>query len=91
MPRTSPESVRDDLGRRVSELRRGHALTQEQFAERLGVSTNYVARIEGGYENLTLDSLTRLANELMVPVEQLFVPPADRTARRGRPAKHVKR
>jgi transcriptional regulator with XRE-family HTH domain len=85
MSRTSPEQVRKDLGRRVSEIRRAKGLTQAQLAETSNVSTPYLARVEAGRENLTLDSVTRLANLLEVPVLHLFLPPADRSVRKGRP------
>ena len=85
MRRTSSEQVRKDLGRRVSELRRAKTLTQAQLAETMGVSTNYLARVEGGRENLTIDSLAKLADVLAIPVLHLFLPPADTTVRVGRP------
>lgn len=85
MRHISSEQVRKDLGRRVSELRRAKTLTQAQLAELMGVSTNYLARVEGGRENLTIDSLSKLADVLGVPVLHLFLPPADTTVRVGRP------
>lgn len=85
MPRSSPERVRKDLGRRLAEIRRARGQTQEQLAELAGINTNYLARVEAGRENLTLDSVTKLANLLEVPVLHLFLPPADRSVRKGRP------
>ena len=74
-----------DLGRKVAELRIARGLTQERFAERLGVSLKYVQRIEAGSENLTVESLHRLATKLRVTVIALFEPPLVREVRRGRP------
>lgn len=74
-----------DLGRKVAELRVARGLTQERFAERLGVSLKYVQRIEAGSENLTVDSLHRLATKLRVTVITLFEPPLVREVHRGRP------
>lgn len=85
MPRTSPEQVRKDLGRRVAETRRARSLTQAQLAEIAGVTPQYLARVEAGGENLTLDSVTKLANLLEVAVVDLFMPPISREVRRGRP------
>ena len=39
-------------------------LTQSQLAARLGMSQPAVARIEGGAQNLTVDSLARIAQAL---------------------------
>jgi transcriptional regulator with XRE-family HTH domain len=74
-----------DVGRRVSELRREHGLTQEQFAARAELSWKYLQQVEAGRENLTLRSLVRLANLLGVTLAELVQPPRDRTVRTGRP------
>jgi transcriptional regulator with XRE-family HTH domain len=78
-----------DLGRRIAELRASRDLTQEEFSERLRVSLKYIQRIEAGSENLTVDSLYRLAMKLRVPVIALFEPPSTRQVRRGRPPKRT--
>ena len=76
-----------DIGRRIAEVRASRNLTQDQFSERLRVSLKYLQRVEAGYENLTVESLYRLAIKLRVPVVALFEPPARREVRRGRPPK----
>jgi transcriptional regulator with XRE-family HTH domain len=76
----------DRIGRRVAELRAERGWTQAAFAERMGIATKYLQRIEAGDENLTVSSLLRLAEALAVELEELFVPPT--TLRRpGRPQK----
>ena len=56
------------------------------MAEALDVNLPYLQRIEGGRENLTVRSLTRLAHVLGIRVGALFDPPADREQRGpGRP------
>jgi transcriptional regulator with XRE-family HTH domain len=87
MRRASPDQVKKDLGRRVAELRRSLGLTQAALAERADLSTPYVARIEAGVENLTLESVTGIANLLEVQVLHLFLPPTTPKAKRGRPTK----
>ena len=59
-------------------------LTQDEFAEKLGVSLKYLQRIERG-ENLTIRSLVKLTNGLGVSVLELFVPPRSMQRLRGRP------
>lgn len=85
MRRLDPERATADVGRRVAELRRAGGLTQERFAERLGIAANALQRIELGMQNLTIRSLVRLANGLGVPLSSLFEPPASRAVRPGRP------
>jgi transcriptional regulator with XRE-family HTH domain len=58
------------------------------MAEKLDVLVGYVARIEGGRQNLTIESLVRMALILRVDVSELFSAPATRGRRRpGRPKK----
>jgi len=77
-----------DLGRRIAELRTGARLTQDQFSEILDVTVQYLQRIEGGRENLTVASLVRLANHFHIHAADLFAAPASRAAPPGRPRKH---
>jgi transcriptional regulator with XRE-family HTH domain len=80
-----PDAVIRDVGRRVAELRVGLGLTQDKFAESLGVSGVYVRRVEIGQENLTLRSLTRFATVLGVRTVDLLAAPSSREVRVGRP------
>lgn len=54
------------LGARVREIRLAAGLTQEGQAEKLGVTPRYLAGIERGERNLTLDSVDALASQLGV-------------------------
>ena len=74
-----------DIGRRIAEIRRERGWTQEQGAERLGLQTNNLQRIELGMQNLTVRSLVRLANGLGVGLASLCEAPASRVVRPGRP------
>ena len=80
-------TVLRSVGRRIAELRRARGLTQEQLAEQAGVTVGYVRQIEGGTENLTLESLVKLANLLEVGLDEVMVAPTSMKARRGRPPK----
>lgn len=54
------------LGRNLQTVRRARGLSQEQFAEHLGVHRTYMGGLERGERNLTLASLERLAAALEV-------------------------
>ena len=73
--RQDPERLVRDVACRISELRRGSGLTQERLAEAMGSSVQYVSRVEAG-ENLTLHTLTKIANVLKVRVIELLFPPS---------------
>lgn len=65
--------LRSVLGAQLRELRRSRGLTQEGLAEELGVTPRYLAGIERGERNLTLDSVDALAEQLQVPAITLLV------------------
>lgn len=59
-----PRPLKSVLGERVRGIRRERHLTQERLAEQLGVTPRYLAGIERGERNLTLDSVDALAAQL---------------------------
>lgn len=64
-----PENTFGELIRRH---RKNIGFTQEQLAERVGVSQNYIAKIETGYaKSLSPKTLTKLAIALDIPNETL--------------------
>ncbi|GEB21960.1 helix-turn-helix domain-containing protein [Brevibacterium aurantiacum] len=60
------ESLKHRLGRNLRALRVSRGLTQEKLAEYLDVTPRYLAGIERGERNLTLDSIDALADALRV-------------------------
>ena len=84
--RLAAESVLLNLGRRISELRAGRGLTQQEVAEQLGITTRYVQTVESGRVNLSVRALVDWANLLHAPLAALLEPPKSRAPRRpGRP------
>jgi len=74
------------LGLRVIEERQKIDTTQEELAERLGLSRRQMNRVEAGDANISLSTLVELAAALRVEIAELFTLPAKSTARRtGRP------
>jgi len=62
------------LGATLRRLRRRRGATQDQIAERAGLSLKSVGEIERGEGNPGLDSLVKLADALEVEVAALFTP-----------------
>ena len=60
------EPLKHRVGRNVRDLRSARGLTQERLAENLGCTPRYLAGIERGERNLTLDTLDALADRLGV-------------------------
>lgn len=60
--------MNERLGARIKTLRCAGNYTQEQIAEKIGVSRQKYARIESGVNSITLDILSEIAEVLGVTV-----------------------
>ena len=59
-------------GARIRESRERLDLTQEELAERSGLTVNYIARVERGESFPRLDSLITIINSLGVTADAIF-------------------
>lgn len=67
------DDLQQVLGRNVRALRERAGLSQEAFGDRVGLHRTYVGGVERGERNLTLQTVTRLGDELgVVPVTLLI-------------------
>ena len=60
------------MATKIKALRERRRLTQEQLAERAGVSRTYLARLETARQDPTLSTLEKLAKALGVKVGRLL-------------------
>jgi transcriptional regulator with XRE-family HTH domain len=60
------------IGRKITELRDFRGLTQEQLADRIGVSTDAIAKVERGQHFPRFRSLLALSRGLKVPLRDLL-------------------
>ena len=60
------------FGMRIKELRTSRKLSQERLAEKAGISSKYLSRIEMGQHFPSIDILTKLANVLNVELKDFF-------------------
>ena len=65
------------VGRNLRAYREGEGLSQEAFAEELGVHRTYMGGIERGERNLTLKSLERIAARIDADPLSLLQPSED--------------
>ncbi len=84
-----PAKVIVAIGRRIAELRSQSGLTQRQLAKKLRVSIPWISRVEAVGENLTVETIVRIARAIGVASSELWAPPGPETpkVRRGRPIK----
>jgi DNA-binding XRE family transcriptional regulator len=59
------------VGRRIREMR-GFDMTQEEFAERIGISQNYLSTMERGKVEIGAEILLRISQEFAKSVEWLL-------------------
>ena len=63
------------MSTRLRELREEKNMTQEELAEKSGVSRTIIWRLESnGNHNATTKTIHRLAEALGVPVDAFFIP-----------------
>jgi transcriptional regulator with XRE-family HTH domain len=75
---------------RLVELREGAGLTQQELAERAGLTTAGVAQLESGRRSPSWGTVVELCKALGVEPNEFVKPPAGRPKRgRGRPSKPV--
>jgi len=65
-------TLRYRFGRRLRQIRRQKDLTQEQLAEAVGVSVEFISNIERGISAPSFETLEKLTAVLQVPVHELF-------------------
>ena len=56
----------EDFGRRVRQQRKLAQMTQEQLAEKAGISFAFVGHIERGTRKASLETVVKLANALKI-------------------------
>lgn len=66
------KSVEQIIGKRIQKLRQEKGYTQQQFAEIIGLSTNYLSDIERGKSSARLDKLVAIINALECSADDVF-------------------
>jgi transcriptional regulator with XRE-family HTH domain len=65
-------SLRRQFGIRLKSIRLERELTQEQFAELVGISVDFLSLIERGINAPSFEVLEQMAEGLEMPVRELF-------------------
>ena len=60
------------LGQRIASLRKGRKLTQEQLAEVVGCSVEFISLVERGVNAPSVAGLEKFSKVLKVDVKELF-------------------
>ena len=70
--------LRKEFGQRLRRIRRMRDLSQEQLAEKAGITSDFVSTIGRGLASPSFDTLQKLADVLEVHVSEFFPPPEDK-------------
>jgi len=65
-------TLRKQFGQRLRQIRLSRRKTQEQFAEMLDISVDFLSLIERGRNAPSFETLAGIARRLRVPVAHLF-------------------
>lgn len=73
------------IGQRIRKFRKAYHLSQEQLAEKVGISTTHMSHIETGNTKLSLPLFVKLANVLSIQTDELLhdTPQKNKTAIKG--------
>ncbi len=66
-------NIKKLLGARIKQLRQTKGLSQEQFAEKLGIATRTLCGIEIGKNFLTSNTLEKILEVLNITPQELFL------------------
>ncbi len=64
--------ISKNFAKRIKSLRKKYCFSQESFAEKCGVDSSYIGRLERMERSPSLDTLARIADGLGVKVHDLI-------------------
>ena len=64
--------IQQELGKRIRELRKAKGYSQESFARKSGIDRTYIASVEAGKRNISIDKIKKIADALSVTLHDLF-------------------
>ena len=64
--------ITDKIGNRIRELRSQTGLSQEKFAQKIGMDRTYFASVELGKRNISIVNIEKIANGLDVTLSEFF-------------------
>lgn len=65
-------TLQTKVGLRIKDLRAVNDVSQERFANKIGMDRTYLASIEVGQRNVTLQNLAKIANGFDMTLSEFF-------------------
>lgn len=69
----SEKTTEQIIGRRIQKLRKAKGYTQQEFAEKVGLSTGFISEIERGVSSPRLDNMAAIINNLECSADDVFM------------------
>jgi len=65
-------NIKKNLGARVKELRLHHGYSQEAFSHECGLDRTYIASLENGRRNVSIENIEKIAIALHLTITEFF-------------------
>ncbi|QMW06363.1 helix-turn-helix domain-containing protein [Spirosoma foliorum] len=64
--------IKEKVGTQIKEARKSKGMTQKELGDKLGVSDSTVTQYESGKQNLTIETLHKIAEAIGVTFSTVF-------------------
>lgn len=64
--------IKQSVGKRIRELRNKLGVSQEEFADMVGLDRTYITSVECGKRNVSIVNVEKIANALNVSLSEFF-------------------
>lgn len=68
----TPLDIQKAFGLRVQQLRKETGMSQEKFALSIDMDRTYLASVEAGKRNISLNNIKKIADGLNISISELF-------------------
>ena len=65
--------IQQSFGLRVQQLRKATGISQEKFALSIDMDRTYLASVEAGKRNISINNIKKIADRLSITISELFV------------------
>ncbi len=67
-----PSILNQLMGLKIKEIRNSLSLSQEEFAEKVGLHRTYIGQVERAEKNITLKNINKICYSLKIDPKELF-------------------
>ena len=65
--------IQQSFGLKVQQLRKAIGMSQEKFALSIDMDRTYLASVEAGKRNISINNIKKIADGLSITISELFV------------------